>query len=156
MTIEITGAEAQIIDAGLAERAESFAKLARLFRNRQGRFLDSVKRRMELAEGVRRKLLVAQYGETRAAEIVAERAEVPDAEELADGEPVRRGGRLRVPAACGIILTVAPQWEVRYPRRNERNGTQKHFRTLQTAYRVPWYILPVCGVAVFASGGKIP
>ena len=92
MTIELTGAEAQIIDAGLAERAESFAKLARLFRNRRGRFLDSVKRRMELAEGVRRKLLVAQYGETRAAEIVAERAKEPDAEELADGEPVRREG----------------------------------------------------------------
>lgn len=92
MTIELTGAEAQIIDAGLVERAESYEKLARLFRNRQGRFLDSVKRRMELAEGVRRKLLVAQYGETQAAEIVAERAEVPDAEELADGEPVRREG----------------------------------------------------------------
>ena len=114
MTIEITGAEAQIIDAGLVERAESCAKLARLFRKRPGRFLDSVKRRMELAEGVRRKLLVAQYGETRAAEIIAERAQVPDAAELADGEPVRRGGVTcygtaeEVPYCCG---TDCPEWK---------------------------------------------
>ena len=92
MTLEITGAEAQIIDAGLVERAESYAKLARLFRNRQGRFLDSVKARAKLAEGLRHKLLIAQYGEKRAAEIVAERAAMPDVEELRNGEPVRREG----------------------------------------------------------------
>ena len=51
MTLEITGAEASIIDAGLVEVAAN-----------------------------------------PAAEIIAERAEVPDAAELADGEPVRRGG----------------------------------------------------------------
>ena len=49
MTLEITGAEASIIDAGLVEVAAN-----------------------------------------PAAEIIAERAEVPDAAELADGEPVRR------------------------------------------------------------------
>ncbi len=89
MTLEITDEEARIIDAGLVERAESLAKLARALRKRRGRLLDSLKARVELAEGLRRKLLVAQYGEKRAAEIVAERATVPTLEELYNGVPAR-------------------------------------------------------------------
>ena len=89
MTIEITDEEARIIDAGLVASAESWARLARALRKRQGRFTDSLKARVELAEGLRRKLLVAQYGEKRAAEIVAERATVPTLEELYNGVPAR-------------------------------------------------------------------
>ena len=90
MTLEITGAEASIIDAGLVEVADAYGRLAA--RVRIPRQRDCIKRRIDIAEGLRGKLLVARYGEKRAAEIIAERAEVPDAAELADGEPVRRGG----------------------------------------------------------------
>ena len=114
MTIEITGAEASIISAALVAREDEYKKLLRALRDRPARLRDSVQRRIGLAQVLRRKLLVARYGEKRAAEIIAERAQVPDAAELADGEPVRRGGVTcygtaeEVPYCCG---TDCPEWK---------------------------------------------
>jgi len=113
MTLEITGAEASIIDAGLVEVADAYGRLAA--RVRIPRQRDCVKRRIDIAEGLRRKLLAARYGEKRAAEIIAERSKTPDAAELADGEPVRRRGGVtcygtedEIPYCSGADC---PEWE---------------------------------------------
>ena len=114
ITLEITGAEAAIIDAGLVEVADAYGRLAFALRGNKALFRECVQGRIAIAERLRGKLLVAKHGEKRAAEIIAERAEVPDAAELADGEPVRRGGVTcygtaeDVPYCSGVDC---PEWE---------------------------------------------
>lgn len=100
MTLELTDAEAAVIDAGLVEVAEAYGRLAfrlhgqklhgQKLHGRRARYRDTVNERIEIAERLRGKLLIAKYGEKRAAEIAAERATPPTLEELCNGEPSNR------------------------------------------------------------------
>ena len=98
MKLEITDAEAAVIDAGLVQIADAYGRLAYVLRGKKSRYRNTVNERVEIAGRLRRKLLVSKYGETRAAEIVAEREAVPTAEELYNGVPARERG-----AAQGVI-----------------------------------------------------
>ena len=115
ITLEITGAEAAIIDAGLVEVADAYGRLAFALHGNKARFRECVKGRIAIVERLRGKLLVAKHGEKRAAEIIAERSKTPDAAELADGEPVRRRGGVtcygtedEIPYCSGADC---PEWE---------------------------------------------
>lgn len=63
---------------------------------------------------------------------------------------------LRVPAAYGKLSRVPTNWEMKDPRRNENNGTTKHF-----PYPVNGLLRPAVSFirfrgAVFASGDERP
>ena len=91
MILELTDAEAAVIDAGLVEVADAYGRLAFVLHGgRKSRYRDLVNERIAIAERLRGKLLVAKYGEKRAAEIAAERATPPTLEELNNGEPANR------------------------------------------------------------------
>ena len=91
MILELTDAEAAVIDAGLVEVADAYGRLAFVLHGgRKSRYRDLVNERIAIAERLRGKLLVAKYGEKRAAEIAAERATPPTLEELHNGEPANR------------------------------------------------------------------
>lgn len=88
MILELTDAEAAVIAAGLVEVADAYGRLAFVLHGgRKSRYRDLVNERIAIAERLRGKLLVAKYGEKRAAEIAAERATPPTLEELHNGEP---------------------------------------------------------------------
>lgn len=88
MILELTDAEAAVIDAGLVEVADAYGRLAFVLHGgRKSRYRDLVNERIAIAERLRGKLFVAKYGEKRAAEIAAERATPPTFEELCNGEP---------------------------------------------------------------------
>ena len=115
ITLEITDAEAAIIDAGLVVVADAYGRLAFALRGNKARFRECVQGRIAIAERLRGKLLVAKHGEKRAAEIIAERSKTPDAAELGDGEPVRRRGGVtcygtedKIPYCSGADC---PEWE---------------------------------------------
>ena len=118
MTLEITGAEASIIDAGLVEVADAYGRLAA--RVRIPRQRDCIKRRIDIAEGLRGKLLVARYGEKRAAEIIAERTGGSAGRGGTGGRrtrPARRRDLLRHGGRCAVLFRRGLSRMGRLPRR---------------------------------------
>ena len=101
MILELTEAEAAVIDAGLVEVADAYGRLAFVLHGgRKSRYRDTVNERIAIAERLRGKLFVAKYGEKRAAEIAAERATPPTLEELHNGEPANGDTAVNEKAVC--------------------------------------------------------
>ena len=57
----------------------------------------------------------------------------------------------RFPAACGIIFTVPPQWEVEHPRRNDSTGQSNLFPRLASGLLRPAVCSTRLQGAVFAE-----
>jgi len=91
MILNVTESEAEIIEAALVIAHSAYRKTGEKVRNRAPRCAERCEREAAIAGGVRWKILIAKYGETRAAEIAAERATVPTLEELYNGEPANGG-----------------------------------------------------------------